>query len=70
MILGAVAFLRENPAPSASDIARGMRGHVCRCGTYPRISAAIARAAKAMASGDAPHTVPTSGTSRAPQGTP
>jgi aerobic-type carbon monoxide dehydrogenase small subunit (CoxS/CutS family) len=48
MIVEAVAFLREKAAPSDEEIARAMEGHVCRCCTYPRIVAAIRRAAQAL----------------------
>ena len=48
MILSGVALLRRNPSPTPREIVRGMDGNVCRCGTYPRILAALARAAKAM----------------------
>lgn len=44
MILGAVALLRKTPQPSRADIVRAMEGHICRCGVYPRIVAAIQRA--------------------------
>jgi isoquinoline 1-oxidoreductase subunit alpha len=47
MIMSAVALLRSNPKPSEQEIAEFMQGNVCRCGTYPRILAAITRAAKA-----------------------
>jgi aerobic-type carbon monoxide dehydrogenase small subunit (CoxS/CutS family) len=47
MIMGAVALLRKNPKPSETEIVRGMNGHVCRCGTYPRIVQAVQAAAKA-----------------------
>jgi aerobic-type carbon monoxide dehydrogenase small subunit (CoxS/CutS family) len=47
MILGAVALLSRKTEPSDEDIVSGMDGHVCRCGTYPRIVAAVrASAAK------------------------
>jgi len=46
MILGAVGLLRHFPHPSEADIVSGMNGHICRCGTYPRIVAAIQAAAK------------------------
>ena len=46
MILGAVGLLQRNPNPSENEIVNGMNGHVCRCGTYPRIVAAIRSAAK------------------------
>jgi isoquinoline 1-oxidoreductase alpha subunit len=32
-------------APSPDDIVRALQGNVCRCGTYPRIIAAVERAA-------------------------
>jgi len=45
MILAAVSFLKENPHPTDAEIVRGMNGNICRCGTYPRIVAAVRRAA-------------------------
>jgi aerobic-type carbon monoxide dehydrogenase small subunit (CoxS/CutS family) len=45
MVLGAVALLRTTPRPDRAQIVRAMNGHVCRCGTYPRIVAAIEAAA-------------------------
>jgi len=51
MILSALAFLSENPAPTRDDIIRGMNGNICRCGTYNRIIAAIEMAATAMKGG-------------------
>jgi len=44
MIMSATALLRENRAPSEEQIVTAMNGNVCRCGTYPRIIAAIRRA--------------------------
>jgi aerobic-type carbon monoxide dehydrogenase small subunit (CoxS/CutS family) len=41
MILGAVSLLKRNPNPSEQEIASGMNGHICRCGTYPRVVRAI-----------------------------
>ncbi|MGZ5685903.1 MAG: (2Fe-2S)-binding protein, partial [Usitatibacter sp.] len=49
MILGAYAFLLENPRATRADIIRQMDGHLCRCGAQPRILRAIARAATAIA---------------------
>jgi aerobic-type carbon monoxide dehydrogenase small subunit (CoxS/CutS family) len=46
MILGAVGLLQRTPNPSDAEIVSGMNGHVCRCGTYPRIVSAIHAAAK------------------------
>jgi len=45
MILGAVGLLRKTPHPSEAEIVSGMNGHICRCGTYPRVVAAIQAAA-------------------------
>jgi isoquinoline 1-oxidoreductase alpha subunit len=44
-IMSAVALLREKPKPSDADIDGAMSGNLCRCGTYPRIRAAIHTAA-------------------------
>ena len=46
MILGAVGLLQRTPHPSDAEIVSGMNGHVCRCGTYPRIVSAVLAAAK------------------------
>ena len=48
MAIKAAELLAENPSPSEAEIVAAMNGHLCRCGTYPRIVAAIRRAAKAM----------------------
>jgi aerobic-type carbon monoxide dehydrogenase small subunit (CoxS/CutS family) len=45
MILGAVGLLERFPNPTDAEIVSGMEGHICRCGTYPRVIAAIRRAA-------------------------
>jgi aerobic-type carbon monoxide dehydrogenase small subunit (CoxS/CutS family) len=47
-IMSAVALLADTPSPSDDQIDRGMRGNLCRCGTYPRIRRAISQAAAAM----------------------
>jgi nicotinate dehydrogenase subunit A len=46
MILGAVGLLARTPHPTDAEIVSGMNGHICRCGTYPRIVAAVRQAAK------------------------
>ena len=46
MILSATALLREHPKPSDEQIIESMKGNICRCGTYPRIVAAIRRASE------------------------
>ena len=51
-IMSATAFLKSLPKgqkPSAADIDAAMAGNVCRCGTYERIRAAVADAARALA---------------------
>jgi aerobic-type carbon monoxide dehydrogenase small subunit (CoxS/CutS family) len=45
MILSATSLLREHPRPTDQQIVDAMDGNICRCGTYPRIVAAIRRAA-------------------------
>jgi aerobic-type carbon monoxide dehydrogenase small subunit (CoxS/CutS family) len=47
MIVTATALLRTNPHPTAQQVAQYMQGNICRCGTYPRIVAAVLRAAGA-----------------------
>jgi isoquinoline 1-oxidoreductase alpha subunit len=47
-IMAAVALLKEKPKPTDADIDRQMT-NICRCGTYPRIRAAIHRAAELQA---------------------
>jgi len=44
-IMSATALLAEKPQPTDADIDAAMEGNVCRCGTYPRIRAAIHKAA-------------------------
>ncbi len=46
MIVASVALLTSNPSPSPDDIASTLTRNVCRCGTYPRILAAVQAAAK------------------------
>jgi isoquinoline 1-oxidoreductase alpha subunit len=48
-IMSAVALLEANPDPSDDEIDAAMSANLCRCGTYPRIRAAIKRAAAIMA---------------------
>jgi isoquinoline 1-oxidoreductase alpha subunit len=44
-IMSAAALLAGNAKPSDADIDAAMAGNICRCGTYPRIRAAIKKAA-------------------------
>jgi aerobic-type carbon monoxide dehydrogenase small subunit (CoxS/CutS family) len=50
MILTALALLNSNPDPSDDEIVQFMQGNICRCGTYPRIVAAIHRVVEIMRS--------------------
>lgn len=47
-IMAASALLKRNPNPTDKDIDAAMQGHICRCGTYPRIRKAIKTAAQLM----------------------
>ncbi len=48
-IMSAAALLAANRRPSASQVVEAMNGNLCRCGTYQRIQAAVADAAKSLA---------------------
>lgn len=50
-MMQAAALLAEVPAPSDAEIDEAMSGNLCRCGTYPRIRAAIHTAAKTLMEG-------------------
>ncbi|MDX5382190.1 MAG: (2Fe-2S)-binding protein [Rhodobacterales bacterium] len=47
-IMQAASLLAETPDPTDDDIDAAMQGNLCRCGTYPRIRAAIHDAARAL----------------------
>jgi isoquinoline 1-oxidoreductase alpha subunit len=47
-IMNAAALLAETPTPTDDDIDAAMQGNLCRCGTYPRIRAAIKDAAQRL----------------------
>ncbi|WP_395321006.1 (2Fe-2S)-binding protein [Variovorax sp. UC74_104] len=49
-LMSACALLRKTPRPSDEDVSSAMSGNICRCGTYPRIRAAIHLAAGSTAS--------------------
>jgi len=49
MIVKASELLSKNATPSEAQIRTAMNGHLCRCGTYPRVLSAIQRAAAMMA---------------------
>lgn len=48
MIMSSVGLLGRNASPSTSEIIQSLQGNVCRCGTHPRIVAAVQQAAKSM----------------------
>jgi isoquinoline 1-oxidoreductase alpha subunit len=48
-IMSATALLTSNKSPTDADIDAAMAGNICRCATYPRIRAAIKRAAGSLA---------------------
>lgn len=48
MIVKASELLFKNAKPTDAQIRTAMNGHLCRCGTYPRIIAAVKRAAQVM----------------------
>ncbi|EHK58336.1 (2Fe-2S)-binding protein [Allomesorhizobium alhagi] len=50
-IMSAAALLEANPDPTDQDIDEAMNGNLCRCGTYPRIRAAIKKAAALKTAG-------------------
>lgn len=51
MIMSAVGLLHTDAHPSEEKIVEALNGNICRCGTHPRIVAAVRRAAKAMQGG-------------------
>ena len=48
MIISGAGLLRKNPHPTEAEIRNAMEGNVCRCGTYPRIVAAVQMAGRLM----------------------
>ncbi|MEP3475312.1 MAG: (2Fe-2S)-binding protein [Hyphomicrobiales bacterium] len=51
-IMQAASLLEKKPNPTDDDIDLAMSGNLCRCGTYPRIRAAIRAASKQLAKGE------------------
>jgi aerobic-type carbon monoxide dehydrogenase small subunit (CoxS/CutS family) len=51
MIMATVGLLSANPNPAPDAIVNALDGNICRCGTYPRIVAAVQRAARALRNG-------------------
>jgi len=50
-IIKGAELLSKNPQPTVEQIRAAMNGHLCRCGTYPRMITAIQRASRAIAGG-------------------
>jgi isoquinoline 1-oxidoreductase subunit alpha len=48
MIMSSAALLKKNPRADEAEIKQAMQGNVCRCGTYPRIVAAVQMAERMM----------------------
>ncbi len=46
MVMSAVGLLAKNPKATDAQIVEGLEGNICRCGTYPRIVAAVRRASR------------------------
>jgi aerobic-type carbon monoxide dehydrogenase small subunit (CoxS/CutS family) len=51
MIVASAALLERNPAPGAAAVREALNGHLCRCGTYPRIVEAVELAAQLRRAG-------------------
>ena len=49
MTVKGAELLANNPKPSEAEIRQTMNGHLCRCGTYPRVMRAIQLASRTMA---------------------
>lgn len=49
IIMSAKALLENNPNPTRIEITTALDGHLCRCGSHPRILKAVAKAAQKMA---------------------
>jgi aerobic-type carbon monoxide dehydrogenase small subunit (CoxS/CutS family) len=48
MIVASAALLSAQKSPTEAQVRSGLQGHICRCGTYPRIVEAVMMAAKAV----------------------
>jgi aerobic-type carbon monoxide dehydrogenase small subunit (CoxS/CutS family) len=58
MIIKGTELLLDNPEPSDTEIRRAMNGHLCRCGTYPKILSAIKKASRKMLASVEQNTIP------------
>jgi xanthine dehydrogenase YagT iron-sulfur-binding subunit len=50
-VVACKGFLDENPNPTEDDVKQGLRGNLCRCGTYMGVRVAALQAAKAIKGG-------------------
>jgi aerobic-type carbon monoxide dehydrogenase small subunit (CoxS/CutS family) len=48
MTIKGAELLANNPKPSEAEIRQTMNGHLCRCGTYPRVMQAIQLASRTL----------------------
>ncbi len=64
MIMSGAGLLKKNPHPTEPEIIRALQGNVCRCGAYPRIVAAMRRAASSVSRGAANGTTAQKGGAR------
>ena len=48
ILIKATELLAKNASPSDDEIRTALNGHLCRCGTYPRLISAIRKAAQRM----------------------
>jgi carbon-monoxide dehydrogenase small subunit len=48
MLMSALAFLRETPQPTETEVRQALAGNLCRCTGYQSIVAAVLRAAQAQ----------------------
>jgi aerobic-type carbon monoxide dehydrogenase small subunit (CoxS/CutS family) len=53
MLMTAAELLSRKPQPGDADVDAAFAGHICRCGTYPRIRRAVRRAAELLGKGGA-----------------
>ena len=51
LVMASTALLRQTPDPTPEEIRRGVSGNLCRCGTYPKVFAAVHEAALKMKGG-------------------
>jgi aerobic-type carbon monoxide dehydrogenase small subunit (CoxS/CutS family) len=58
MIIKGTELLLGNADPSDTEIRRAMNGHLCRCGTYPKILSAIKKASRKMFAEAEQNTIP------------